>query len=172
MEETPKTDGATDSSARVLDLLCQAKSIAAEYYRLTGRPLGITGEVAEFEAARLLGLELSTVRQSGYDAVRRTPDGVVRLQIKARSLGPDAKAGQRLGSIRLEKEWDAILMVLLDRDFNATEMWEADRASVSEVLTQPGSVARNERGAIAVSQFKRIGRLIWRRDDPRADGQQ
>jgi hypothetical protein len=27
------------------------KSLAAEYYQLTGKPLGVTGEVAEFVAA-------------------------------------------------------------------------------------------------------------------------
>src|SRR5260370_5995328 len=95
----------------------QAKALAVEYYRLTGKPLGLTGEVAEFEAARILGLELSAVRQSGYDAIRRTPGGVVRLQIKGRCCGPDAKPGQRLGSIRLAKEWDSVLMVLLDPHF-------------------------------------------------------
>ena len=88
-------------SARVLEILGQAKALAAEYYRLTGRPLGLTGEVAEFEAARILGLEPAVVRQSGYDAIRRAPGGDIRLQIKGRCYGPDAKPGQRLGSISL-----------------------------------------------------------------------
>lgn len=169
-EETPMTEVATESSARVFALLGQAKALAVEYYELTGRPLGLTGEVAEFEATRILGLELSAVRQSGYDAIRRSADGIVRLQIKGRCYGPDAKPGQRLGSIQLAKEWDAVLMVLLDRDLNATEMWEADRSAVTSALTKPGSVARNKRGAMAVTQFKRIARLVWKRDDSRPDG--
>ncbi|MDY0169239.1 MAG: hypothetical protein RBS80_22035 [Thermoguttaceae bacterium] len=127
-------------------MLCQAKGIAKEYYRLTGRPLGITGEVAEFEAARILGLELAAVRQVGFDAVRRVSnDAVVRLQIKRRCFGLDAKPGQRIGAIQLSKEWDAVLLVLLDRDLEAREIWEADREAITAALTKPGSVARNER---------------------------
>lgn len=56
-------------SERVFELLREAKKLAQEYYLITGKPLGITGEVAEYEAARLLGLELSAARQSGYDAL-------------------------------------------------------------------------------------------------------
>jgi hypothetical protein len=51
-------------------LLDEAKSIAKRYKHLTGRPLGITGEVGEVEAATLLDLELAQVRQSGFDAFR------------------------------------------------------------------------------------------------------
>jgi hypothetical protein len=142
----------------VLDILSQAKHLAQQYYLLTGKPLGVTGEVAEFEAARLLGVTLTPARQAGYDAVEacgRT------LQIKGRCqlLGPKSK--QRLGSIKIDKDFDAVLMVLLDASFNATEIWEADRAHVVAALTAPGSKARNERGALAVSKFKSIGRLRW-----------
>ena len=43
--------------------------LAREYYRLTGKPLGITGEVDEYEAARILSVELTPARQAGYDAI-------------------------------------------------------------------------------------------------------
>jgi hypothetical protein len=45
--------------ARVMEILDQAKRLAREYYALTLKPLGITGEVAEYEAARILQLELT-----------------------------------------------------------------------------------------------------------------
>ena len=32
---------------------------------------------------------------------------------------------------------------------------------MADALTAPGSKARNERGALAVSKFKQIGRQIW-----------
>jgi hypothetical protein len=135
---------------------------AAEYYRLTGRPLGITGEVAEYEAARLLDeVELSPVRQSGYDAVRRIGRRRQRLQIKGRCLPPKAKPGQRLGAIRLEREWDVVLMVLLNEHFEATAIYEADRPAIAAALQAPGSKARNERGQLGVGKFKSIGRRVW-----------
>ena len=40
----------------IREVLAHAKQAAVDYYRLTGKPLGITGEVGEYEAARLLGL--------------------------------------------------------------------------------------------------------------------
>ncbi|MEO8481560.1 MAG: hypothetical protein ABI634_05070 [Acidobacteriota bacterium] len=76
---------------------------------------------------------------------------------------PDCKPGQRLGSIRVEKDFDAVLLVLLDENFDATEIHEAGRDAVIAALSAPGSRARNERGALAVSKFKSIGRKVWSR---------
>ncbi len=46
-------------------LVLKARSIAIDYYLLTEKPLGITGEVGEFEAARILSLTLSAEIQQG-----------------------------------------------------------------------------------------------------------
>lgn len=82
---------------RVIAILRKAKVLARRYYKLIGRPLGITGEVAE--AARLLRVQLTPARQAGYDAVERRNGTTRRLQIKGRCLLPNCKPGQRLGSI-------------------------------------------------------------------------
>lgn len=152
-----------NSPKRVLKLLAQAKALAKEYRALTGRPLGITGEVAEYEAVRLLGLELADVRQAGYDAIRRIGRKKVRLQVKGRCLLPGCSPSQRVGNIKLTTEWDAVLLVLMNADFEAKRIYEASRADVTAALTAPGSKARNERGSLAVSKFKSIGRLVWSR---------
>jgi hypothetical protein len=144
---------------RILAILSSAKKLALDYRALTGKPLGVTGEVAEYEAARLLGIELAPARNAGYDAVRRN-DGR-RFQIKGRCMLSGSQPGRRLGSIDVGKEFDAVLMVLLDENLNATEIYEADRNPVIAALTAPGSKARNERGALAVSKFRSIGRLVW-----------
>lgn len=148
---------------KVMTLLAKVKHLAQQYYILTGKPLGATGEVAEYEAARLLGLELTPARQAGYDAIEHCNGREKRLQIKGRCLQKNCKPGQRLGQIRVEKKWDAVLMVLLDRHFNATEIYEAKRRSVTSALKKPGSKARNERGALSVSKFRAIGHLRWKR---------
>ena len=145
----------------LLEILADAKRLAKRYREATGRPLGVTGEVAEYEATRLLNLELAEVRQAGYDAIRRLNGRVDRLQIKGRCVLPNYKPGQRIGSIRIDTEWDAVLLVLLNEDFEATAIYEARRPDVVEALTAPGSKARNERGALSVSKFKAIGRRIW-----------
>ena len=154
------------SDERVLEILRDAKALAREYYQLTGKPLGVTGEVAEYEAARLLGVELGPARQAGYDAVEQRNGATRHLQIKGRCLLPNCKPGQRLGSIDITKDWDAVLMVLLDERFDATAIYEAERDAVIAALSKPGSKARNERGALSVSKFKSIGIIRWRVETP------
>lgn len=149
--------------ARIMEVLSQAKKLAQEYRSLTGKPLGITGEVAEYEAARLLGVELTPARQAGYDALEHAAGHSRRLQIKGRCMLPGCKPGQRVGSIDITKDWDAVLLVLLDENFEALEMYEAERPAVLAALSAPGSKARNERGALAVTKFKAIAKLRWKR---------
>lgn len=152
-------------SERVFELLREAKKLAQEYYLITGKPLGITGEVAEYEAARLLGLELSAARQSGYDALENKNGRIRRLQIKGRCLALNCNRSQMLGSIRTEHDWDSVLVVLLDHNFDAQEIHETERKDIIAALNFPGSKARNVRGALTVSKFKSIGTLRWRRKD-------
>ena len=150
------------TESEVMEVLREAKQLARRYHALTGKPLGVTGEVAEYEAHRILGIELTEARNDGYDATERDSAGTIRrLQIKGRCLPPNCQRGQRLGSIDVKREWDAVLMVLLDENFEATAIYEALRANVLKALSEPGSRARNERGALTISKFKAIGKLRW-----------
>lgn len=146
-----------------MELLKEAKTLAVEYYELTGKPLGVTGEVAEYEAARILGIELTPARQAGYDAIERISDCTKKLQIKGRCLQDNCKPGQRLGSIKTKHDWDVVLMILLDRNFDATQIYEAQRPEIVAALEAPGSKARNVRGELSVNKFKSIGKLRWQR---------
>lgn len=147
----------------VVELLGQAKVLAQRYRALTGKPLGITGEVAEYEAARILGVELTPARQAGYDAIERVNGVERRLQIKGRCILPGAKKSQQTGSIDIEKVWDAVLLVLVDENFDAYVIYEAERAAVVQAILEPGSKGRNERWALSVSKFRGIGRERWKR---------
>ena len=60
-------------------------------------------------------------------------------------------------------EWDAVLIVILDQNCDAVEIYEAERLAAAAALTAPGSKARNEASAMAVSKFKASGRIRWRR---------
>ncbi len=152
---------------RLRDILAIVKPLAAEYYKLTGKPLGVTGEVAEYVAAETLGLDLSPPRTPGYDATRRKNGKDQRIQIKGRAYGQDAKPGQRLGTIKRGSPCDYVLLVLLDNEtLDPCEMWEAPMAAVNKRLAVPGSKAR-ERGALGVSEFKKHcqARRVWPEGD-------
>lgn len=53
-----------EATDEVYQILREAKVLAQRYYHLTDKPLGGTGEVAEYEAARILNLELELARQA------------------------------------------------------------------------------------------------------------
>ena len=147
----------------ISQILARAKQAAVDYHRLTGKPLGITGEVGEYEAARLLGLTLVAARVPGHDA---TDEAGLRYQIKFRAV-PDPKRAnsQRLGTIKSAQEWDAVVLVLMNRALETQEIWKAERDAVVAALAAPGSKARNERGALSVSKFKQIGTRVWPEPD-------
>jgi hypothetical protein len=112
--------------SEVMEILHEAKHLARRYRHATGKPLGITGEVAEYEAARILSLKLTPARNAGYDVIEERRGSEHRLQIKGRCILPNCKPGQRLGSIDVDKEFDGVLLVLLDENFDATTISQCD----------------------------------------------
>ncbi|MGA9642216.1 MAG: UTP--glucose-1-phosphate uridylyltransferase GalU [Terriglobales bacterium] len=138
--------------ARIREIITTIKPLAAEYYRLTKKPLGITGEVAEHVAETILGVSLVDARNAGYDALR----GKERIQIKGRAYGVDAKPGQRMSTIKLQADCDTVLLVLLDpTTFEPREMWEAPYSECCHYLRATEAKGR-KRGAMPVSAFKHL----------------
>ena len=89
-------------------LIAQARQLAADYRRAMGKPLpGISSEIAEFDAMRLLGLvpRPPSREEAGYDAVDPAR-GNKRIQIKARTIFDEEKGGQRVGQLRLRQRRD------------------------------------------------------------------
>jgi hypothetical protein len=106
----------------------------------------------------LLGIKLTEARQHGFDAI--APDGH-RIQIKARCVLSDSSFSQRVGGIKLNHEWDTVILVLMDINFEPIIIYEAFRVDIERELNLPGSKARNVRGALSISKFKSIASLIW-----------
>lgn len=142
----------------IKNILRQSKELAARYYALTGKPLGLAGEVAELEAAEKIGLVLAPARTPGYDAMI----GDLRVQIKGRAVDPAKRYRGRVPAIKGNDAFDVVHLVLLDRaTLDAIEIWEASEQDVLDRLDQPGSKARNERRQMGISQFKSISKKIW-----------
>jgi len=145
-------------------LIAQARVLAAEYRRTMGKPLpGISNEIAEYDAVKLLALEARPEGEGGYNAVDPAR-GDKRIQIKSRTIFDESKSGQRLGQLKLEKEWDSVLLVLMDENYEPYEIYEAERDDIIEQL-EKSSGNRAKRGAMSVSRFKIIGRLAWTREN-------
>ena len=155
--------------AAIREVLAAAKALAARYYALTGKPLGVTGEVAEAEAAEKLDLMLAPPRHPDYDASRETNGSTTRHQIKGRAVDPSDRYRGRVPSIEYDREFDLVTLVLLDRTtYCAIEMWQASRQDVRARLQAPGSKARTERNSMAISQFISIAQKVWPQQDQAA----
>ncbi|KII27571.1 hypothetical protein NL64_26885 [Pseudomonas fluorescens] len=150
-----------EATNEVYQILREAQALARRYYHITGKPMGVTGEIAQYEAARILNLELELAPQVGYDATEIQDGLKLKVQIKGRCL-PNARLhGGRLGAIDLKQPFDTVLLVLLDADYNAFQIYEAPRSAVEALQTWPGSKSRHEGRSVGISQFKAISSLRW-----------
>lgn len=157
---------ADENPYAVNKLIAQARQLAADYWRATGKPLpGISAEIAENDAARLLDLELLGDREAGYDAVGRGPRQGRRIQIKCRTIFDESKSGHRLGQLKLDKDWDSVVLVLMDDSYEPTEIYEAGRDVITETIDAASASRRSKRGPLSIARFKAIGRLVWTREE-------
>lgn len=158
------SDEQKEQSVYSLDkLIGEARRLAADYRRATGKPLpGVSIEIAVHDAARLLDLEL-TPGVSGYDAIGRGEREGLRIQIKGRAIFDEAKGGQRIGQLNTGETWDSVVLVLMDEDYEPYEIYEAAREEIMEALAQQSSSSRAKRGALSVAKFKMISQLVWDR---------
>src|SRR3569623_922410 len=111
--------------------MAEARRLAREYRLAMGKPLpGISAELAVHDATRLLDLEPAPAGAGGHDAVGRGSRAGRRIQIKGRTIFDEDKGGQRLGQLKTEQEWDSVVLVLMDDNYESFEIYEAERADV------------------------------------------
>ena len=143
-------------------LITETRRLAAEFRRSTGQSLPVSGEIARYDAARLLGLTLCDQRTGGVDAIGNDQRGGQRIQIKSRVITTEQKTGARIGQLNPNGEWDTVLLVIMDQDYEPSEIYEATREEVQEAMS--GSSNRSRRGALSVAKFKIISWLVWTRE--------
>ncbi len=149
-------------------LIAQARTLAAEYRRAMGKPLpGVSTEIAEHDAVRLLELEPKSGEQGGWDAL--DPRTGERIQIKSRTIFDDSKGGERIGQLKLNQEWDAVVLVLMDENYEPSEIYRASREELEEYVGQSSS-SRSKRGAMSVARFRILGELVWDAVNGRQEG--
>lgn len=147
-------------------LIAEARRLASEYHKTTGKPLaGVSAEIAEYDAARLLGLEICSPKVAGYDAIGNGPRDGKRVQIKGRTIFDESKKGQRIGQIKTEQPWDSVVLVLMDEQHEPYAIYEAQREDLAAELEKDKSSKRSNRGAMSVAKFKHLSRLVWTREE-------
>ena len=63
--------------------------------------------------------------QSGFDAELNYKGKNLRVQVKGRAIINTQRSGHRLGQLKLEQEWDAVALVIMDADFETEEIYLA-----------------------------------------------
>lgn len=146
-------------------LIKETRRIARDYRKATGKPLGgVSSEIAHFDACNELELDAVPVgTQGGYDAVGRGKRDGKKIQIKARVIFDEDKGGQRIGQLKLEQEWDSVVLVLMDENFEAFEIYEAERDEIMDAQNASQS-KRAKRGAMSLAKFKAISERVWTRE--------
>ena len=99
----------------------------------------ITSAVSEYDAARLLGCDEQSYSNAmkGQTAVTRGHDFVhngKKYQVKANR--PSGKPGSSVTLVGKAKnyEWDYLIWILYDREYNILEAWEFQAAEYKELF--------------------------------------
>ena len=95
---------------------------------------------------------------AGWDAV--DPESGYRIQIKSRTIFDESKSGQRIGHLKMNQDWEAVVLVLMDENYEPYEIYRAMREDLAEFVDASSS-GRSKRGAMSVARFKIIGQLVW-----------
>lgn len=146
-------------------LMHETRQLAAKYHQTTGTALPVTGEIARFDAANALNLQLEEDPSLGYDAVGTGSLNGQKILIKGRVLFESSKSNPRIGQINPDQRWDHVVLVLFNDDYNPIEIYHASSEDVEQALSMRPDSQRKKRGAMSVAQFKIIGNLVWTQED-------
>ena len=136
-------------NSRVLNLVKQAIRAAIAYENMTGRKLGITGEVGEVLVCKSLGLALLLDQISpGIDAV--DPKNGEKYQIKTRR-GDTASPGARIGTFSKHK-FDYAVLAILNEKYELVELYKTTAKKIEPILQ------RHKKRNPPLRQFKRVAR--------------
>ena len=142
-------------------LMHETRQLAARYRQTTGTTLPVTGEIARFDAAKALDLQLLDDASLAYDALGKGDRQGQRIIIKGRAQFDESRSSTpRIGQINPQQDWDSVVLVLFDDAYQPLDIYEASREDIETALAGRDS-KRKKRGAMSVAQFKIIGKLVW-----------
>ena len=154
------SDSAKQDIYSIEKLMHETRQLAAKYRQTTGTALPVTSEIARFDAAKALNLKLNEDANTDYDAVGLSEPRTDELfMIKGRVLFEASKSSARIGQLNTDKNWDKVVLVIFDEDYQADEIYEATRVDIEEAMHHDSN--RKKRGAMSVAQFKIISELVW-----------
>ncbi len=138
-------------------LIAETRRIAKEYRLATGKTLPVTPEIAINDAISILDLLPNDENIPGYDAIYARGEERLKVQIKGRTIFSEKKQGHRIGQLKIEQQWDAIILMIMNADFMPEEIYMAKRDVILHELEEKS----NKKGAMTLAKFKIISELLW-----------
>ncbi len=142
-------------------LMSEARKLASDFHRMTGKTLPLSGEIARHDVATLLGMTLVEAG-GGYDALDSAGN---RVQIKGRVQFDGQKSKPRVGQLRVGQSWDLVVLVLMDEEYEPVEIYQLSHDQVRELMEGEVGKNRRNRGAMTVARFKATGERVWTQGD-------
>ncbi|MEM7027593.1 MAG: hypothetical protein AAF410_05160 [Pseudomonadota bacterium] len=143
-------------------LISETRRIASEYRKATGKILPVTPEIAINDAINILKLKPNNDSNSSFDAMMEINNQSLRVQIKGRAVFNEKRQGHRLGQLKLEQDWDAVILVIMNEEFMPQEIYLASRDIILDEISADEN--ENKKGAMTIAKFKIIADLLWTED--------
>ena len=142
-------------------LMEETRRLAADYRQSTGQTLPVSGELARFDAMRLLGLTPAIGSERGVDAILEMAAGPRKVQIKGRVIFDHDKKPPRIGQLNLDANWDITVLVVMDARYRPQRIFQLDHNALTQSLSQEKG---NSRGAMSVKKFEKLAQICWQAD--------
>lgn len=142
-------------------LMTQTRKLAADYYRTMNQSLPVSAELAKYDACRLLNLKECEDVVKGVDALDEKGGA---YQVKSRVIFQEGRSGYRIGQLNMDGDWQHVVLVLFNPDYEPFEIYVASRDAILEAESGKANPKREKRGAMSVAKFKNIGQLLWTSD--------
>ncbi len=145
-------------------LITKTRALAALYRETTGQTLPVSAELSRYDAAKLLGLSPLKPPVAGVDFVgTQGPYRCKKIQVKSRVIFNEQSSGYRIGQLNLSMEWEIVVLVLYNADYEPFAMYGLDKEAIQQALSQ--SPGKQSRGAMSLAKFKALGQLIWTQEN-------
>lgn len=134
-------------------LMQETRRLATQYRQSTGQTLPISGELARYDAARLLHLSADSKGTQG-------PIANQVVQVKSRVIFNEQKSGHRIGQLDLGGHWQICALVLYEANYEPFAIYIASHETILETQSNLANKTK-ARGAMSLAQFKRIAECVW-----------
>jgi len=132
-------------------LIDQIAALAVLYKKRFRKSLGVTAEIEEYKAAKLLKLRRAEGNiNKGFDACDLDDR---KVQIKSRVT---TSKTQRTGSFSIHK-FDYALLVLLSDNYDIREIYRADRKQIEKAIKKQSYSRRS----LPIGKFIEIGEPVY-----------